>query len=268
MKTHVLFVLLVGGALAAPSTRSRPHRPIHPLTIVGGNNVTLGELPYQVNLQDISYGFPYHFCGGSIKSELWVVTAAHCVDDIDANNPDFIQAVAGEVDQVVNEASEQVIILSRIIIHENYDGFAIINDIALLKLSSSLTFNEFVQPLPLPPVDHNSQGDCVVSGWGSTTEGGDPSEILQKVTLPVWSDHDCGNAYPNEIEAGMFCAGVTDGGQDACGGDSGGPLACDDLPERYLAGIVSWGYGCGQPGFPGVYTKVSHYVDWINSHAV
>ncbi|KAK8739895.1 hypothetical protein OTU49_003250, partial [Cherax quadricarinatus] len=265
MKTLVICLLLVG-ALAAPSLRFRSRLPRKP-TVVGGTNVTLGELPYQISLQDISFGFPYHFCGASIKSELWLLTAAHCVDEIDTELPDYVQAVAGDVNQVINEGTEQEFILAKIIIHEEYDGFTISNDIALLELSSPFQLNDYVQPIELPPPEHVSTGTCVVSGFGATTEGGDPSEILQKVSLPVWSDSDCKKAYEGEIEDGMFCAGVTEGGHDACGGDSGGPLACDDLGTRYLAGLVSWGFGCGRPDFPGVYTKVSHYIDWINSNS-
>ncbi|XP_045605800.1 trypsin-1 [Procambarus clarkii] len=264
MHTLAFVLQLAAAALAVPSVRVRPRLPDR-LGVVGGTDATPGELPYQISLQDLSYGFAYHFCGASIKSELWLLTAAHCVDEIDLDAPDYIQAVAGDVNQVINEGTEQEIALAKIIIHEDYDGFTIVNDIALLQLSSPLELTSYVKPIALPPAEHTSTGMCVVSGFGATTEGGDPSDTLQKVSLPVWSDSDCQFAYEGEIEEGMFCAGLKEGGHDACGGDSGGPLACDDLDTRYLAGIVSWGFGCGRPDFPGVYTKVSHYIDWINS---
>ncbi|RXG70913.1 Plasma kallikrein [Armadillidium vulgare] len=113
-------------------------------------------------------------------------------------------------------------------------------------------------------------GDCIVTGWGKRREGGKNSNILQKVWLPLMSDTVCKDkmkkiGYDVLVSDTMICAGYNAGGKDACQGDSGGPLVCPgkgDLP--ILVGIVSWGIGCARKDIPGVYTEVSHYINWIN----
>ncbi|XP_047473697.1 trypsin-1-like [Penaeus chinensis] len=266
MKTLVLCVL-VAGAFAAPSRKPTFRRGLN--KIVGGTNASPGELPYQLSFQDISFGFPFHFCGASIYNEHWAICAGHCVQGEDMNNPDYLQVVAGEHDQDVDEGNEQTVILSKIIQHEGYNGFTISNDISLLKFSQPLTFNNFVSAIDIPAQGHAASGDCIVSGWGTTSEGGNTPSVLQKVSVPIVSDAECRDAYgQNEIDDSMICAGVPEGGKDSCQGDSGGPLACSDTGSTYLAGIVSWGYGCARPNYPGVYAEVAYHVDWIKANAV
>lgn len=168
----------------------------------------------------------------------------------------------------MDDGNEQKIVLSKIIQHENYNSFTITNDISLLQVSKPFTFNQFVQPIALPKAGHAASGSCVVSGWGTTTEGGSSPDILMKVSVPIVSDDACRDAYgQNDIRDSMLCAGVSEGGKDSCQGDSGGPLACSDTGSTYLAGVVSWGYGCARPSYPGVYTEVSYFVDWILTNA-
>merc|ERR1712180_432125 len=244
MKGFVL-CLLVAGAIAAPSRKPTFRKGLN--RIVGGDEATPGELPYQLSFQDLSYGSPWHFCGASIYNENWAICAGHCVAGEDMNNPDYLQVVAGEHNQDITEGNEQSIILSKII-----------------QLSSPLTFNDFVQPIPLAEAGHAASGDCIVSGWGTTSEGGNTPSVLMKVSVPVVSDEECRDAYgASEILDSMICAGLKEGGKDSCQGDSGGPFVCEDTGSRYLAGIVSWGYGCARPNYPGVYTEVSYFVDWI-----
>ena len=90
--------------------------------------------------------------------------------------------------------------------------------------------------------------------------------LLLQVSVQVFSDEECGLAYgASAISDSMMCAGMEEGGKDSCQGDSGGPLMCGGVPLE-LSGIVSWGYGCAEPGFPGVYTQTSYFVDWIKNH--
>merc|ERR1712212_822856 len=196
-------------------------------------------------------------------------SAGHCVQGEDTSSPSHLQIVAGEYDQESKEGSEQTIVLSKIIQHEDYVGMAISNDISLLKFSEPLTFTEYVQAIDLPAPGHTASSDCIVSGWGTTSEGGTTPHVLQKVTVPIVSDEECRKAHgENEIDDSMICAGVTEGGKDACLGDAGGPLACSDTGSTYLAGVVSWNYGCARPNYPGVHTEVAYFVDWINANAV
>ena len=163
-----------------------------------------------------------------------------------------------------DEGTEQRIKVSKIIKHENYNGFTISNDIALLKLESPLKLNKYVQGVTLPKPHQSTTGDCVVTGWGALVEGGGVPTVLQKLTLPVITDDECRAVYGHsQVLDSNLCAGIKEGGKDSCQGDSGGPLYCNG----YQAGIVSWGYGCARPGYPGVYTEISYYVDWINENA-
>merc|ERR1719209_1863517 len=143
----LLLSLLLAGALAAPSRKPTFRRGLN--KIVGGSEVTPGELPYQLSFQDVSFGFAFHFCGASIYNENWAICAGHCVQGEDMNNPDYLQVVAGEHDQDVVEGNEQTVILSKIIQHEDYNGFTVSNDISLLQFSSPLSFDDFVQPISL-----------------------------------------------------------------------------------------------------------------------
>ena len=123
---------------------------------------------------------------------------------------------------------------------------------------------DYVQAINLPSSMQGTTGDCVVSGWGTTSEGGSTPSTLRKVTVPVISDDKCRDAYGrNDIFDSNLCAGFDAGGKDSCQGDSGGPLYC----SGYQAGVVSWGYGCARPNYPGVYTEVSYFINWINANA-
>ena len=104
-----------------------------------------------------------------------------------------------------------------------------------------------------------------VAGWGTTTEGGQPSDVPLRVRVPIVTNAQCNDAYgTGSIAAGMVCAGFPDGQRDSCQGDSGGPLFGVDSNGQYvLVGVVSWGFGCARPGYPGVYTRVSAYKIWI-----
>ena len=101
-----------------------------------------------------------------------------------------------------------------------------------------------------------------VSGWGDTGDRGELPTILQKVEVPVVPHWECEWLYGREkIKDSMFCAGRA--GRDSCQGDSGGPV----MYEGYLIGVVSWGQGCALPGYPGVYTDVSKFIDWIRMNS-
>lgn len=98
-------------------------------------------------------------------------------------------------------------------------------------------------------------------------KGGAPASKLREVSLPIWNNTDCSQAYSRNFPAEILCAGYREGGRDTCQGDSGGPLMLQGANRRWmLVGIVSWGYRCGEPDFPGVYTRVNHYLSWIENN--
>ena len=116
-----------------------------------------------------------------------------------------------------------------------------------------------------PPV-----GDtCYVAGWGTLESGGNSPDELNSVNVELYDDSVCANdqSYgPNEFLGELeICAGKFEGGKDSCQGDSGGPLICLQGGQPVLTGVVSWGYGCADQGYPGVYAEVSEYIPWIDS---
>ncbi|XP_047737890.1 transmembrane protease serine 9 [Hyalella azteca] len=264
MKTLLIVLCIAVATSAAPQTRGSFSRGLS--RIIGGEDAAPGDIPYIVSFQDISFGYNFHFCGGTIYSASWVITAGQCLEGADFNNPSYLQVVAGESRLSQSEGTEQTIILKKIIQHEEYDHFTYLNDIALLQLSVPFEMNSMVQALPIADSGEVASGDCLTGGWGTTTEGGSASSILQSVTLPIVTQEDCRSFYgAEEIFDTMMCAGDVAGGKSFCQGDNGGPLICKRSDgTNYLAGIASWLYGCARENYPGVFTDVSYYVDWIN----
>jgi len=233
--------------------------------IVGGEVAEDGEFPWQVSLRQIGSIGMTHFCGGSVINENWVMTAGHCCA---GQTPAFMHVVAGGIKLNNNEGEEEKRDLDKIIGHPDYDSNQLTNDICLLKLKSPLEMTDFIQPIALPaPMSETEAGTiATVTGWGTTNEGGiSLPNTLHKVDVPVVSDEECNKDYSSsnapEIAASMICAGLPEGGKDSCQGDSGGPFI--DAESKTLIGVVSWGIGCGRAGYPGVYTQVSYFIDWI-----
>ncbi|XP_020853717.1 trypsin-like [Phascolarctos cinereus] len=237
----IIFLTLLGAAVAYPTSDDDDK-------IVGGYTCAANSLPYQVSLNS-----GYHFCGGSLISAQWVVSAAHCYKS-------RIQVRLGEHNIEVVEGSEQFINSAKTIRHPNYNSNSLNNDIMLIKLEKAATLNSAVSTVSLPQACAASGTSCLISGWGNTvSSGADYPDLLQCLVAPVLSDSSCSSAYPGQITSNMICVGYLEGGKDSCQGDSGGPVVCNGE----LQGIVSWGYGCALKNKPGVYTKVCNYVSWI-----
>ncbi|XP_069683015.1 trypsin-1-like isoform X1 [Periplaneta americana] len=251
--------LILLAILVAAGTQGKViHR--HPIrsncNIVGGVDAAPGEFPSQLSFLT-KYGLD---CGASILSENWAITAGHCADDIHVRD---IMLKAGSI--YVSKGGT-LYNVSQIIIHEAYnpkDDWR--NDIALLKVSSPFKIDGVtVKPVSLPAQGENPPDGAIatVIGWGKMSESGPTSDILQKVDIPIINQKLCADLY-NQTGLPIYdvhiCAGLLQGGKDSCQGDSGGPLFVDGT----LVGIVSWGEGCAEPNRPGVYTRVSSFIDWI-----
>jgi len=251
-----IIALVVCGLLAASSALPRVQRKVHPDRIVGGQDAQQGEIPYQVSLRYSGS----HICGGSIAvvgTTQLIITAAHCVDSGSARQ---FTVVGGDVKRSDNTGNEQTRQVTQIKAHADYDGWTFANDIAVLLIESPFDVNANVAPIALPTKEQQTTGTIVVSGWGTTSSGGSLPDNLKYVEIPVVADNTCQAAYPQEtILDSMLCAG--EGGKDSCQGDSGGPLRSSS--GNYLAGIVSWGYGCADEQYPGVNTEVSYFIDWL-----
>merc|ERR1711881_255812 len=232
--------------------------------IVGGKEATPHSIPWQVSVQTRS-GF--HFCGGTIINANYVLTAAHCVKP-----GDNIYVVAGAHSKKnwKNDGGKKFKV-ERIIKHRQYNtGGRMKNDIALLKIYQGMgQLTPYAMPACLPAAGYEwpSNTQFMVSGWGTLRSGGSSPDKLMEVTVPLVPLAKC--ARQNSMSASwkkVLCAGLDQGGKDSCQGDSGGPLVAQLNGKWMIAGVVSWGQGCARAGKPGVYTHVSHYIDWINQN--
>ncbi|KAJ7325043.1 hypothetical protein JRQ81_018063 [Phrynocephalus forsythii] len=228
--------------------------------IVGGTFCRPGDCPWQVLIQNKR---GYGFCGGSLISSHWVLTAAHCLDTVIPH-----QVTVGDFDKYQRERDEQKVRVQRFWRHPQYVWNSYNNDIALIRLTSDVVFSQHVIPICLPNphlatllLEGNTQG--MVSGWGFTHTKGQLTRFLMRVRLPVVSMETCKQSTEKIITDNMFCAGYSEESQDACKGDSGGPFAVSYRGTWYLLGIVSWGEGCAEVGKYGAYTRVSNYISWI-----
>jgi secreted trypsin-like serine protease len=246
--------------------------------IVGGQDADPGEWPWQVALVQRGAG-PYdgQFCGGTLIARDWVLTAAHCVDFL---APAEYEIVAGIHNLEEPDPGYRRVAVERVVVHPGWYGYD--HDLALLQLAEPIDERPGdgatlpIRHVELVPsvVGDLAYRSSIVTGWGNTL--GQPSPggfefpaVLQEVELPIMSNALC-SAFYFDITDTLLCAGVIKGGKDSCQGDSGGPLVVFDetLGVWQQAGIVSSGRGCAQQGSPGVYTRVSSYVEWIQDETM
>ncbi|XP_028272184.1 coagulation factor IXa [Parambassis ranga] len=247
-------------------TEAPSEEPLRPYKrIVGGEAVAPGEIPWQVAL--IARPSSHLFCGGSILSERWIITAAHCL--VEAHGSFFVRV--GENNIYINEHTEQDYEVQEEHIHPLYNATVSLynHDIALLYVKSSITFSTTVRPICVGPKAFTEalvkeSSPATVSGWGRTRFLGSTANALQKVEVPFTDRTACKHSSSSRITSYMFCAGYYNEARDACQGDSGGPHANRIHDTWFLTGIVSWGEECAKEGKYGVYTRVSLYYRWIN----
>jgi len=242
--------------------------------IINGTKAEYIRWPWQVSLR-VWNGFNrsyIHKCGAALLSRTWVITAGHCVKTEKLKS---IQLVLGEYDMYNyrEEFPEHTAKIRRKIIHPKFEPVSLENDLALLELISPVKLKENIIPACL----HKDREYLVgqrgwVTGWGITSEEGSLSPVLRELEVPILSNRECERLYsraghPQHIPLIFVCAGYKEGGRDSCDGDSGGPLSVELEDGRwYIAGVVSWGIGCGEVNQPGVMVRLAQYTDWIQQY--
>ncbi|XP_054259697.1 venom protease-like [Macrosteles quadrilineatus] len=244
--------------------------------IVGGQDAALGEWPWIAALGYTSSsraGLQW-LCGGALVTNRHVITAAHCV--VIPQDKTLSVVRLGDLDLeegVVDGASPVEVDVDRAIPHPNYRSSGKTDDIAVVRLKTQVQFNDFIQPICLPSTSYFRSTSLTgqkpyVAGWGALFFRGPSTKALQQVDVSITAENVCRNAYSSQrgavIDNRVLCA--SNPGKDACQGDSGGPLMLGRDDTFYLIGVVSYGKNCADPQYPGVYTRVSSFINWINNN--
>ncbi|KAK4067706.1 serine endopeptidase [Trichoderma simmonsii] len=225
--------------------------------IVGGTAAALGEFPYIVSLSTQGS----HFCGGVLVNANTVITAAHCSVDFSASQ---VKVRAGTLTWASGGTQVGV---SRIIVNPSYNSRTTDFDVAVWKLASSIPESSTIGYATLPAAGSDPAAGSIVTtaGWGTTSEGSSSLPArLNKVSVPVVSRATCQSEYGRSaVTTNMFCAAQAQGGKDSCQGDSGGPIVD---ANGVLQGLVSWGNGCAEAGFAGVYSRLGSLLSFVQAN--
>ncbi|XP_073445490.1 mannan-binding lectin serine protease 1 isoform X4 [Dendrobates tinctorius] len=243
-----------------------------------GSTAMKGISPWIAMLSRASGNRP--FCGGSLIGDKWIVTAAHCLHhELEEENavltqedlltPSSFNIILGKHRTFKTDDTEQMLQVKNFVLHPKYNSSTFQNDVALVELSSKAYLHDYVLPVCLPEVEVQPDNFVVVSGWGKQFLKKQPETLLE-IEIPVVEFDLCRAGYKRigkVLTEDMICAGFKEGGKDACSGDSGGPMVTFNQQTNnwYLAGVVSWGVGCGESDKYGVYSNVYRNVDWIKN---
>ncbi|MBB5930743.1 S1 family peptidase [Streptomyces echinatus] len=246
--------LVATAAAAATALLASPTASAAPQPIVGGTTTTTTAYPFMMQITDASQN---QFCGGTLVAPKKVVTAAHCMV---GESTSSVRVVGGRT--YLNGTNGTVSRVSKIWINPEYTDATNGDDVAVLTLSTSMPYTTAKYVSSSQTGVYAAGSTARILGWGTTSENGGSSNQLRTATVPVVSDSSCRSSYGSDfVQSDMVCAGYTSGGVDTCQGDSGGPL----LIGGVLAGITSWGEGCAEAGYPGVYTRLTTFSDLVTT---
>ncbi|MGK9461646.1 MULTISPECIES: S1 family peptidase [unclassified Streptomyces] len=254
-------LVLAAAATAIPLASAAPASADS--IVVGGFPVEVSDSPWTVALSSRDrFGGTRagQFCGGVAVGRTTVLTAAHCLaTEVLGSPPEQVRdlrVIAGRTDLLSDKGRE--IPVRDVWVNPAHDDISNAGDFAVLTLSEALPAGSAIGMAAEGDPVYGPDTGALVYGWGDTSGAGDYANSLRAARVRVLPDAACERAYPGSDDGRyladtMLCAGEDAGGRDACQGDSGGPL----VAQGRLIGLVSWGSGCGRPGSPGVYTRVS-----------
>jgi secreted trypsin-like serine protease len=241
-------------AAAATALLCAPGAVAAPQPIVGGTTTTTTAYPFMMQITDASQN---QFCGGTLVAANKVVTAAHCMV---GETTSSVRVVGGRT--YLNGTNGTVSKVSKIWINPDYTDATNGDDVAVLTLSTSMSYTPASYVASTDTGVYATGATARIIGWGTTSESGSSSNQLRTATVPIVSNSSCAGSYGSDyVASDMVCAGYTNGGTDTCQGDSGGPL----LIGGVLAGITSWGNGCAEAGYPGVYTRLTTFSNLVKT---
>jgi secreted trypsin-like serine protease len=241
-------------AAAATALLGAPGAVAAPQPIVGGTTTTTTAYPFMMQITDASQN---QFCGGTLVAANKVVTAAHCMV---GETTSSVRVIGGRT--YLNGTNGTVSKVSKIWINPAYTDATNGDDVAVLTLSTSMSYTPASYVASTDTGVYATGATARIIGWGTTSESGNSSNQLRTATVPIVSNSSCAGSYGTDFVASdMVCAGYTNGGTDTCQGDSGGPL----LIGGVLAGITSWGNGCAEAGYPGVYTRLTTFSNLVKT---
>ncbi|MFG2474722.1 S1 family peptidase [Streptomyces fagopyri] len=252
--TKAAALCTAAAAAAATTLLCAPGAVAAPQPIVGGTTTTTTAYPFMMQITDASQN---QFCGGTLVAANKVVTAAHCMV---GETTSSVRVVGGRT--YLNGTNGTVGKVSRIWVDPGYTDATNGDDVAVLTLSMSMSYTPASYVASTDTGVYTAGTTARIVGWGTTSENGGSSNQLRTATVPTVSDSSCRSSYGSDyLASDMVCAGFTNGGTDTCQGDSGGPL----LIGGVLAGITSWGNGCAEAGYPGVYTRLTTFSNLVKT---
>lgn len=246
--------------------------------IVGARIADVGSWPWMVAIFRKYKTIKRFYCGGSLITQKHVITASHCVFD-EKNyplDPSDLSVRLGEHD--LTSDNDNASTIDRLVkitkYHEKFVPETYENDIAILTLDKAVKFTNSIHPVCLPYKVLRNENlvdrSAFITGWGKTVYNGNYSDKLREAQVPIIDLEHCKMAYQDVVNLTKvyMCAGYEDGGTDACLGDSGGPLMLPGGEDNnyYQIGIVSFGILCAHRDYPGVYTRITEFLDWIRTN--